>query len=302
MEKTMTEDHLPSVSVVIPVYNDARRLKKCLRALENQTYIKTGYEVVVVDNGSKENIETIVKPFRQARLTYEASPGSYAARNKGISVSKGDIIAFTDSDCIPESEWISRGVKHLQRVQGCGLVAGKIEMFYQKAGAPNAVELYDKMFFLDQEKYIEQHHFAATANAFTCRDVIQKVGSFNDKLKSSGDSEWGQRIHAAGFKQIYADDAVVVHPARHKMRQIFNKVVRHTGGMYVREGNVFSIIRLIRDIGRLFPPFRYIIKLYFDSELAKVSKRYRIILIMLFVRYIRLFERIRLQLGGEPIR
>lgn len=298
----MTEDHLPFVSVVIPVYNDARRLKKCLRVLENQTYIKTGYEVIVVDNGSKENIETVVKPFRQARLTYEASPGSYAARNKGISVSKGDIIAFTDSDCIPESEWISRGVKHLQRLQGCGLVAGKIEMFYQKPGAPNAVELYDNMFFLDQEKYIEQHHFAATANAFTYRDVIQEVGLFNDKLKSSGDSEWGQRVHAASFKQIYADDAVVIHPARHKMRQIFNKVVRHTGGIYVRESKAFSLTNLLRDIGRLVLPIRYIIKLYLDRELANMPKRHKIIFVMLFVRSMRLYERIRLQLGGEPIR
>lgn len=298
----MNKQSSPFVSVVIPVYNDARRLKKCLRALENQTYPKGRFEVVVIDNGSDDDIESVVRSFSQPTLAFEERPGSYAARNKGIAVAKGDIITFTDSDCIPSPDWIYKGVEHLQRVRGCGLVAGKIQLFYRDSGSPNAIELYDSMFFLDQRKYIEEYHFAATANAFTFKHLIQEVGLFDQNLKSSGDSEWGQRVYAAGYKQIFAEDAVVFHPARYRMRQIYNKVVRHTGGMYVREGNDFSIIRLIRDIGRLFPPFRYIIKLYFDSELAKVSKRYRIILIMLFVRYIRLLERIRLQLGGEPIR
>ena len=79
------------VSVIIPVYNDAERLKKCLLALEKQTYPQAQYEVIVVDNASEENIKDVVSQFPQARLTFENSPGSYAARNQGISIAKGEL-------------------------------------------------------------------------------------------------------------------------------------------------------------------------------------------------------------------
>lgn len=117
------------VSVIIPVFNDAERLKICLTALETQTYPQDCYEEIVVDNGSDESLENIVKQFPQAKLAYCNNPGSYAARNHGISLAKGEILAFTDSDCIPASDWLTMGVKRLVATANCGLVAGKIEIF-----------------------------------------------------------------------------------------------------------------------------------------------------------------------------
>ena len=86
------------VSVIIPVFNDAERLKICLTALEKQTYPQDYYEVIVVDNGSDENLENVVKQFTQAKLAYYPELGSYAARNHGIALAKGEILAFTDAD------------------------------------------------------------------------------------------------------------------------------------------------------------------------------------------------------------
>ncbi len=77
------------VSVIIPVYNELIRLKTCLQALEDQTYPKHAYEVIVVDNGSDEDIKTIVAGFNQVKQSYEAQPGSYAARNKRLSLAQG---------------------------------------------------------------------------------------------------------------------------------------------------------------------------------------------------------------------
>ncbi|MBO1348747.1 MAG: glycosyltransferase family 2 protein [Hormoscilla sp. GUM202] len=99
------------VSVIIPVYNDAEPLRTCLECLENQTYPKESYEVIVVDNASQSDTASVVNEFSQAMITYEKKPGSYAARNKGISVAKGEIIAFTDADCIPAADWIEKGVE-----------------------------------------------------------------------------------------------------------------------------------------------------------------------------------------------
>jgi len=102
----MSNTATPFISAIIPVYNDSIRLRTCLQALEEQTYPKGAYEVIVVDNGSDESIEPIVAEFNQAKASYEPHPQSYAARNKGLSLARGGVIAFTDSDCIPAPDWI----------------------------------------------------------------------------------------------------------------------------------------------------------------------------------------------------
>ncbi|MFT4283155.1 MAG: glycosyltransferase family A protein, partial [Candidatus Woesearchaeota archaeon] len=101
------------VSVIIPVHNDSYRLKKCLTALKYQDY--RNYEVLLIDNNSKENIKKICKEYSFVKYFKEEKKGSYSARNKGISNSNGEIIAFTDSDCIPNKDWLSEGVKAFKK-------------------------------------------------------------------------------------------------------------------------------------------------------------------------------------------
>jgi glycosyltransferase involved in cell wall biosynthesis len=83
----------PFVSVIIPVFNDAEHLRLCLRALAQQTYPSSCYEVIVVDNGSDdlEAIQAVVAGFGQAIAVLEPTPGSYAARNRGIALAQGEI-------------------------------------------------------------------------------------------------------------------------------------------------------------------------------------------------------------------
>ncbi len=93
----------PFVSVIIPVYNDAGRLRICLAALHKQTYDSDRYEIIVIDNGSDPSpvMDNLKVEFDNVVYDQELTPGSYAARNKGITIAKGDVIAFTDADCIP---------------------------------------------------------------------------------------------------------------------------------------------------------------------------------------------------------
>jgi glycosyltransferase involved in cell wall biosynthesis len=195
----MSDNHQRFISVIIPVFNNIEALIICLQALENQTYPPNLYEVIVVDNGFDDNLEDLITQFKQARFTSESRPGSYAARNQGIAIAKGEILAFTDSDCIPNQDWLANGIKYLLSVPNCGLVAGKINFFYQNPQSPTAIEIYDSVTFLDQKKYIEKHHYGATANLFTFKKVFEKVGFFNCNLKSGGDKEWGKRVFSHGY-------------------------------------------------------------------------------------------------------
>lgn len=188
----MSDTFTSFVSVLIPVYNDIERLEICLGSLDQQTYPKNLYEVIVVDNGSDDNIEELVGNFDQIAYTYEDQPGSYAARNKGISVAKGDIIAFTDSDCIPKPDWIESGVSNILAAPNCGIVAGKIDIFFKNSAKPTAVEVYESVKSFNQRYNVENDKYGVTANLFTYKTVFENVGPFNSELKSGGDAEWGK--------------------------------------------------------------------------------------------------------------
>ena len=140
------------VSVIIPVFNDSERLQKCLAALDKQTYPQNLYEVIVVDNASDQSIEEMVNQFEQAIATYESQPGSYAARNQGIKLARGEILAFTDSDCLPTTNWIEKGVEALLNEPKYTIVGGKIELFFRDPNNLTAVEQYEKLTAFPQKK------------------------------------------------------------------------------------------------------------------------------------------------------
>ncbi|MBD2340539.1 glycosyltransferase family 2 protein [Calothrix sp. FACHB-156] len=293
------------VSVIIPVFNDTERLKICLLALQQQTYPKNLYEVIVVDNASNESIEDAASEFEQVKPTYEACPGSYAARNKGISQAKGEILAFTDSDCIPSPDWIEKGVKNLLNTPNCGLVAGRIDFFFKNPEKPTPVELYESIeLSFEQHLYVENKHFGVTANLFTFKHVIDNVGSFNHQLKSGGDREWGERVFAAGYKQIYAEDVCIKHPARHSFSQLYTRVARFVGGGYdlMMSKNPSSWEIFKHFIGILKPPFRSFHRIWKNKNLNGYQQKLQFIAVMFFLRYVIVAETIRLYLGGSSKR
>lgn len=305
-------EHLPSpfVSVIIPVFNDAKRLKVCLNALENQTYTKHLYEVIVIDNGSNEdeNIKEIVAQFGQAVTIYESFPGSYAARNKGIALAKGDVIAFTDADCIPAVSWIEKGVKNLLQIPNCGLVAGKIEIFFKDTNHLTIVEYYESIMAFQQKEALKNYRYGSTANVFTFKSVIEQVGVFDATLKSNGDFDWGRRVFSLGYQQIYADDTCVAHPARYSFAQLYKRTVRLAGGIYDAQiqkcdshiqRNKMFVRSIVEDIAS---PLFCFFEFFGDYRLKGFNQKLKVYLVMCFVRYVRALEKVRLKLGGVSSR
>ena len=293
------------ISVIIPVYNDSERLKMCLQVLENQTYSKELYEIIVVDNASKEDIKSVVSQFTQVKYTYESKAGSYSARNQGISIAKGEILAFTDSDCIPAQDWIEKGVTALLNNPNCGLVAGRIDLFYQKSEQPNVFELYDSIeMSFSQEEFVREDGFGATANIFTFKYIVDKVGGFDCTLKSGGDRQFGKQIAAAGYKAVYADDARIAHPARHSFSQIRTRIVRFVGGKFDRMmAQKPSTIDIAKDILATFkPPLTSLYRAWRNQKLNTVGYKVQFISMMFAARYIVTSEKMRLYLGGKSQR
>ncbi|MDV2997638.1 MAG: hypothetical protein N4J56_007343 [Chroococcidiopsis sp. SAG 2025] len=176
-----------------------------------QTYPYISYEVIVVDNNSTENIFSVCQQFPNVKYLQENKQGSYAAKNCGVTAARGKIIAFTDSDCLPVTNWIESGVRSLLSNPDAGIVAGHIEMSYLRS-QPNPVEYVDRLMHLNQQLYA-QNGYAATGNAFTWAWMFEKVRLFNDNLLSLSDREWGERVSRAGYRVVYSLDSLYSTPS-----------------------------------------------------------------------------------------
>ncbi|MEO0350063.1 MAG: glycosyltransferase family A protein [Cyanobacteria bacterium P01_A01_bin.15] len=291
----------PAVSIIIPVFNDNKSLEICLLALTKQTYPKQCYEIIVIDNNSQEDVSLVVNRFEQATLVHEPQPGSYIARNRGLSIAKGDIIAFTDADCMPTPTWLEHGVIRLLSQPNVGLVAGHIDLVAQDANNPNPFELYEMLELgFPQDQFIANGHFGVTANLFTFSHVIKTVGNFDKSLKSGGDKQWGQRVFNAGYRQLYAENAKVKHPTRNTWEDVHRRCTRITGGRYdVLKATKKSQIALLLDfLDFIKPPVRFFIRTWNDKRLQTNSRRLQYLMVTLRIRLAVIKERTRLQFGG----
>ena len=204
----------PTVSVVVPVRDGAATLSACLDALAAQVGVDR-FEVVVVDDGSRDATATVAleHPLRPT-VVHSPGGGSYDARNRGVQTSSGAVLAFTDADCAPEPGWLRGLLDALAR--GAAMAAGPVVPL--RSPAPTLWERWDVGAYLDQESFVA-HGFAATANLATRREVFDRAGPFDARLRSSGDLEWTLRAGEAGADLVFAPGAAVRHHPRTTLRQ-----------------------------------------------------------------------------------
>jgi glycosyltransferase involved in cell wall biosynthesis len=212
-------DATPAVTVVVPVYDGERTIAACLEALLAQDFAGP-VELVVVDNRSTDATRQIVARYPVRLLEERRLQSSYAARNLGVARSLGRILAFTDADCEPAPDWLTRLTRALAADDACG-VAGRIE---PRRTAASAVERYQAGRALRAERAFAHPvlPFAQTANAAFPREVFERVGGFDPGLVFGGDLDFSWRVQrATGRTLAYAPDALVRHRHRTTYRGLF---------------------------------------------------------------------------------
>lgn len=224
-----SQEEWPSVSVIVPVYDDLPGIRRCLEAIKAQNY-PGPWEVIVVDNSAQFGLNELSEELEGVKLISEPRPGSYNARNAGLRVASGEVLAFTDADCRPQPEWLTNGANALATDPTLAVAGGAIQVVVDHPGPPSLPELYQLALAFPQKNYIEHQDYAATANMFTRRQIFEEVGAFDGSLMSGGDLEFGRRVAAAGHRLGYVPDAVVQHPARATYGEIFRKIRRIVGG------------------------------------------------------------------------
>lgn len=209
----------PRISVIVPHYNDLVRLDACLDALMRQDMAADAFEIVVADNNSpcgEDAVRTAIAG--RARLAIAMTPGAGPARNAGVAAARGDIFAFTDSDCVPEPGWLSAGVAALSQAD---FVGGAMTVLVRDAARMSGAEAFESVFAFDNKDYVTAKHFTVTANLLCPRAVFEAVGPFHTEV--SEDIEWCWRARDKGYRIGYAAKAVVGHPAREDWAQLKKK-------------------------------------------------------------------------------
>ncbi|MDD4280521.1 glycosyltransferase [Candidatus Sumerlaeota bacterium] len=206
----------PDISVVIAFYNRLDLLDRCLQSVLSQELPDgKSFEVIAVDNGSTDGTrERLAEYGDSIRLLDCATRGPSAARNTGIRAAQGDVVVFTDSDAVPEPNWLRNLTEPFGDSQTIG-TGGRIEALVWERG----VEMWFQMAgMLNQRKCFEGilcfPPYFATANTAWRRETLQAVGGFNEDIWWSEDCDLGWRIREKGGSIVYVDAAVIRHAHR----------------------------------------------------------------------------------------
>jgi GT2 family glycosyltransferase len=215
------------VSVIIPHLDDSENLDRCLTLLGQQSFSQS-VEVIVVDNGSKAGFESICALVGTRATAVRASHrGAGLARNAGVAVSRGKVLAFLDSDCRPDPGWIAAGVASLNEYDIAG---GAVRVDVADPAAMSPTEAFEVVFAFRNAMYIRSKGFTVTASMFVRREVFDAVGPFRAGV--SEDVDWCHRARRKGYRLGYAPQAVVGHPARKTWPELRRKSGRLTSESY----------------------------------------------------------------------
>ena len=240
---------MPNISIVISAYNEGNNILACVNSLKAQNLPRDDYEIIVVDNNSTDNTLDIVKNLGIIH-TVEYKKGPAAAKNAGIPLANGNIIAFIDGDCIATKDWLKNVVSGFDN-SDVGCIAGCITAMEDNNISPLERFLIKKG-HLSQKQHIEHPFlpYATTANAAYRREVLDKVGLFDEELLIGEDADLSWRMQLfTEFKVMYIPDAAVFHPYESRPKELFRQKRRHAYGSVMlykkykkyRQGEVKSL-------------------------------------------------------------
>ncbi len=240
----------PYVSIIIPARNGQNTLPICLNSIMHVDYPRERTEVILVNNNSTDATENIARRYPITILNEKKVNSSYAARNLGIQHAKGEIIAFTDADCVVSQKWLANLLSHSNNVE-IGCFAGKIDSYKPNTLAEFFAGSYEESH--DQFLCVTKWSYANTANVAYRKEVFQDIGVFNANLKSCGDADFTWRMLKRGkHKMKYEPSAVVYHKHRSSLRGLFLQHRKYGEGieelLKLYPGSCAATIWFLRDI------------------------------------------------------
>ena len=227
---------LPLITVVIPTHARPRQLSACLEALVGQR-LDVPWEVVVVDDGSPAPLDAIAEEFSQRldlRIERQANAGPARARNRGVAVARGRLIAFTDDDCLPEPDWLG-ALLHRESLTPGAMVGGTTinglngDLF--ASASQLIVDLVYDHFNADPSRAT----FLTSNNLLCTRERFEALGGFDVSFPRAGaeDRDFCDRWKMAGWPLVWEPAARIEHRHAQNFGKFVDLHYRYGRGAYL---------------------------------------------------------------------
>jgi glycosyltransferase involved in cell wall biosynthesis len=200
----------PLYSVIVPAYNAASTIERCLQALLQQSLPPDSYEVIVVDDGSTDETSGLASRF-PVRLLRQPHAGPACARNQGALAASGQYLLFTDADCVPNPSWIEQITRPFEADQRVAAVKGAYRSVQPELMARfGQLELEAKYAYLRRQRTID---FVDTGSAAFRVDAFWELGGFEPQFldPSNEDTQLSFGLVAGGWRLVFAEQAAVGH-------------------------------------------------------------------------------------------
>lgn len=240
----------PSFSVVVPTYDRPGQLEACLHALARLDYPRDGFEVIVVDDGSRSPPDEVMASFRahlHLTLLTQAHAGPARARNAGAARARGTFLAFTDDDCRPDPDWLKALAIHLARDPDCALGGRTVNALPDNLYSSASQYLIDYLYSYYNADPVRAR-FLASNNLTVPTERFRAIGGFDATFPGAAaeDREFCDRWIARGYRMAYAPDAVVHHAHPLTFRTFWRQHFWYGRGAFY-----FHRLRARRGAGRI---------------------------------------------------
>ena len=223
-------------TIVVPTYGRARQLQACLEALAVQSF-REPWEVVVVDDGSPDAVSGVAEAFSgrfDLRVIRQGNAGPAAARNRGVEEARGELVAFTDDDCLPDRAWLETLVRAARERPGAMLGGTTVNGLPGELFASTSqliVDLVYEHFNADPDNA----YFFASNNMLCPRERFLAVGGFDRDFPRAGaeDRDFCDRWRMAGWPLAWRPAARVEHRHSQTLRKFCDLHFRYGRGAHM---------------------------------------------------------------------
>lgn len=224
-------------SIIIPTYNRPQPLTNCLQSLADLDYPDNRFEVIIVDDGSKISLKTVVKPLQnQLNLTLipQANAGPATARNTGAKQAQGKFLAFIDDDCTPANNWLqvleTYLIAHANDLIGGCIINALSENIY--ATASQALLDYIYASYQNKTKFPQ---FFTSNNIALSAENFWAIGGFdtNFPLAAAEDREFCDRLLSHNYKMRYAPESIVYHAHHLTLKTFYRQHFNYGRGAFL---------------------------------------------------------------------
>jgi mycofactocin glycosyltransferase len=216
LETSIAENHgcFPSISIIIPTRDRCKSVIECLESIYAQDYPSNQTEIIVVDDGSLDETQTLVSGFSCKLLANPKSRGQSYCRNLGAREANHEILAFLDDDCVAGRTWLRDLVPYFQW-KAVGAVGGYVDGYSNSS----LLDRYEKEFsLLNLGKYIfrgvNDQFFIPTCNMLVRKKAFDETGGIRETLRIGEDVDFCWRMRDAGWQALYVPSGTVMHKHR----------------------------------------------------------------------------------------